>query len=108
MVRPPPPPRPPGRFAGRCLAGWVAAVLAGCASPPATHRAEWTPNRRVAVVVAPYWSAFPPFAEGLDVIPSRTLGRGTPVRQLRNRYGFSEIQLETLERGWVPRGLLER
>jgi len=80
----------------------------GCAHAPAKHQAGWTANRRVAVVVAPFWTEFPPFADGLNVIPSVTLGRGTPVRFLRNHLGFAEIQLKTLERGWIPQGMLER
>jgi hypothetical protein len=80
----------------------------GCAHAPAKSQAGWEANRRVAVVVAPYWREFPPFAGGLDVIPSVTLARGTPVRFLRNHLGFAEIQLRTLERGWIPRGMLER
>lgn len=82
--------------------------LAGCATAPATSLQAWQPNRTVSVVVAPFWREFPPDAAGLGVIPQRTLARGTRVRLLRHHFGFAEVQLDTLERGWLPRGLLER
>jgi hypothetical protein len=90
---------------------WVAAFvigLSGCATTPVSDRAAWVPNRRVVATVAPYWKVFPPSSQGLEVIPNRTFGRGTPVRFLGNRFGFSEVQLDTLERGWVPQGTLGR
>ncbi|MCB1078573.1 MAG: hypothetical protein KDM63_05530 [Verrucomicrobiae bacterium] len=82
--------------------------LSSCASAPATSRETWRANRQVDVVVAPFWKEFPPFAGGLDVLPNRTLGRGTPVRFLRNHFGFAEVQLESMERGWMPQGMLGR
>lgn len=83
-------------------------ALSGCATTPVSDRAAWVPNRRVAAPVAPFWKVYPPASLGLEVIPNLPLDRGTPVRFLGNRFGFSEVQLETLERGWVPRGTLGR
>lgn len=86
----------------------VTITLMGCAASPASNRAAWRANRHTAPVVTPFWNSFPPSAGGLNVIPNRTLAAGTPVRFLGNRWGFAEVQMETLERGWVPQGTLNR
>lgn len=100
-------PSPMSRFL-QLSALFLCLLPGGCAHAPASTQASWEANRRVAVVVAPFWKEFPPFADGLNVIPAVTLGRGTPVRFLRNHFGFAEVQLRTLERGWIPQGMLER
>lgn len=82
--------------------------LTSCATGPATSKAAWEPNRHTKPVVTPFWIQFPPKAEGLWVMPNATLPKNTPVRFLEHRRGFAQVQLDTLERGWVPRGTLGR
>ncbi|MCB1229922.1 MAG: hypothetical protein KDN19_06635 [Verrucomicrobiae bacterium] len=83
-------------------------LLPGCATDPATSKTAWEPNRHTKPVVTPFWIQFPPKAEDLWVMPNATLPRNTPLRLLGNRRGFSYVQMDTLERGWVPRGTLGR
>ncbi len=83
-------------------------LVAGCATAPATSQAAWEPNRKTKPVVTPFWIQFPPKAEGLWVMPNATFPRNTPIRLLDHRRGFAYVQLDTLERGWVPRGTLGR
>lgn len=83
-------------------------LLHGCATAPATSQAAWEPNRHTKPVVTPYWVEFPPKATGLWIMPNATFPRNTPVRLLEHRRGFAHVQLDTLERGWVPRGTLGR
>ncbi len=83
-------------------------TLNGCATAPATSQAAWEPNRHTKPVVTPFWQEFPPKAQGLWIMPNATLPRNTPLRLLDHRRGFAHVQLDTLERGWVPRGTLGR
>lgn len=86
----------------------VCVFFAGCAASPVNTRAAWEPNRHTGPVVTPFWVEFPPKAEALWRIPNATLPRNTEVRLLGKRRGFALVQLESLERGWVPRGTLRR
>lgn len=86
----------------------AAISLVGCAASPVMQKAAWTANRQTRPAVTPFWHEFPPTAKGMWIMPNQTLPRNTPMRYLGNRRGFSHVQLESLEIGWVPLGTLKR
>lgn len=84
------------------------ASISGCRTAPVNMENLWTPNRATKEHVTSFFLVFPPRDESLWQMPNQTLPQGTPVAFIQTRRGYHQVQLQSLEVGWVPKGSLKR
>ena len=82
-------------------------LLPGCKSSPAYSPNQWQPNRQTKDHVTNFFLVFPPRDESLWKMPNQTLPQGTPVLFLQTRKKYHQVQLQSLEVGYVPKGSLK-
>lgn len=81
--------------------------LSGCKSNPVRTPDHWEPNRQTKDHVTSFYLVFPPKDKSLWKMPNQTLPVGTPVRFIQTKRGYHQVQLQSLELGWVPKGTLK-
>ena len=82
-------------------------LVSGCKSNPVRSPDHWQPNRQTKEHVTNFYLVFPPRDESLWKMPNQTLPEGTPVRFIQTKRGYHQVQLQSLELGWVPKGTLQ-
>ena len=83
-------------------------LLSGCKTGPAYSPNQWQPNRQTRDNVTNFFLVFPPKDESLWKMPNQTLPQGTPVLFLQTKRKYHQVQLQTLEIGYVPKGSLKQ